>query len=175
MTNVFGIWDAWERSWLSLAACNQRPVPHALEVGNIFDVELLRRRWSWRTRRLLIGGVMVTFGRGRTHTTRIPTCAQGFSAANAHTLSTESQPQRWENTFFRDPRCAARPAAISPIMHHARSKRKRTKNTLAPRHGPPLPPGYDRQAAEPFEPPSCPYGGSILMLRNSLGTRQRPP
>eukprot|EP00966_Prymnesium_polylepis_P326483 7382393-Prymnesium_polylepis.1 len=54
--NVFGIWDAWERRWLLLATCNQRPAPNALEVGNIFDVELLRRRRSWRARRLLSQG-----------------------------------------------------------------------------------------------------------------------
>ena len=71
---------------------------------------------------------MVTFGRGRTHTTRIPTCVQGFSAANAHTLSTESQPQRWENTFFRD--LAARldlpPYLPSCITHDRKESAQRT-------------------------------------------------
>eukprot|EP00966_Prymnesium_polylepis_P235561 5448512-Prymnesium_polylepis.1 len=63
-------------------------------------------------------------------------------------------------------------------MHHTRSKRKRTKNTLAPRHGPPLPPGYDRpKLPSPLalRHHLAPFGGSILMLRSSLGTRQRPP
>ena len=47
-----------------------------------------------------IGGVVVIFGRGRTHMTRIPTGAQGFGKCYAHMLRTHTQPERAQITFF---------------------------------------------------------------------------
>ena len=48
----------------------------------------------------LVGGVVVIFGRGRTHMTRIPTGAQGFGKCYAHMLRTHTQPERAQITFF---------------------------------------------------------------------------
>jgi len=47
-----------------------------------------------------LGGAKEIFGRGRTHTTRIPTCARGFGKRDARMLGTQTQPQRAQITFF---------------------------------------------------------------------------
>ena len=67
-----------------------------------------------------LGGVKDIFGRGRTHATKIPTCAQEFSGADVHTLTHSTSSGTEEKNHRPQPRPEQCSAPAAPNTQHRR-------------------------------------------------------